>query len=165
MDMKTLFSSNKSDWETPDWLFDELNAEFRFFWDAAANGQNKKCDCYISMQSDALETPWSEVPLAYEGAWWLNPPYGREIGKWVRKAWREAQNGLTVVVLCAARTDTEWWHDYAMKADEIRLIRGRLKFKGAPHAAPFPSAILVFRPASVTGVRLHWSVIDARGRK
>ena len=77
---------------------------------------------------------------------WMNPPYGREIGKWMKKAYEESQQGCTVVCLVPSRTDTAWWHDYAMKADEIRYIRGRLKFQGAENSAPFPSAVVIFRP-------------------
>ena len=163
MDAKVMFSSKQHDWETPDWLFEELNQEFTFFWDAAANKENAKLCNYIS--TEALETAWHKLPLANCGAWWMNPPYGREIGHWIAKARYEALSGLTVVVLCPARTDTEWWHRHAMEADEVRLIRGRLRFKGAESSAPFPSAILVFRPPSVEGTRTRWSVIDARGRK
>ena len=73
----------------------------------------------------------------------MNPPYGREIGKWMLKAFHEACNGATVVCLVPARTDTAWWHDFAMKGD-ITFIRGRLKFGGHKNNAPFPSAIVVF---------------------
>lgn len=164
MDTKTLFSSKTSDWETPDWLFDELNEEFNFVWDAAANRDNAKLANHLNIANDSLATPWHEVPLAYQGAWWLNPPYGRRMGQWTKKALDESQHGLTVVVLVPSRTDTGWWHNHAMMASEIRLIRGRLRFKGAGSAAPFPSAILVFRPASVVVEPVKFSVIDARGR-
>lgn len=76
----------------------------------------------------------------------MNPPYGREIGDWMRKAYQSCnQNGALVVCLVPARTDTAWWHDYAMKG-EIRFLRGRLKFGGAETNAPFPSALVIFRP-------------------
>ena len=76
----------------------------------------------------------------------MNPPYGREIAKWMRKAFEESRNGATVVCLVPARTDAGWWHDYAMRG-EIRFIRGRLRFSGSSVNAPFPSAVVVFRPA------------------
>lgn len=76
----------------------------------------------------------------------MNPPYGREIGRWMRKAWESAQQGALVVCLVPARTDTAWWHDYAAKG-EIRFLRGRVKFGNARNGAPFPSAVVVFRPA------------------
>jgi len=78
----------------------------------------------------------------------MNPPYGREIGKWVKKAYESAQSGATVVCLVPARTDTAWWHDYCAKG-EIRFVRGRLKFGGSKNSAPFPSAVVIFRPATL----------------
>jgi len=78
------------------------------------------------------------------GVCWMNPPYGREIGLWMKKAWESSLSGATVVCLVPARTDTKWWHDYAMKG-EIEFIRGRLKFGNATNSAPFPSAVVVYR--------------------
>jgi site-specific DNA-methyltransferase (adenine-specific) len=77
---------------------------------------------------------------------WMNPPYGREIKAWMKKAYDSSRTGALVVCLVPARTDTAWWHDYATKAAEIRFIRGRLRFGDAKHAAPFPSAVVVFQP-------------------
>ncbi len=79
----------------------------------------------------------------------MNPPYGREIGKWMEKAFHESCNGATIVCLVPSRTDTKWWHDYAMRG-EITFIRGRLRFSGHKNSAPFPSAIIVFKPVKVT---------------
>lgn len=76
----------------------------------------------------------------------MNPPYGKEIAKWMKKAYEESLKGATVVCLTFARTDTKWWHDYAMKAAEIRFIKGRVRFEGADSSAPFPSVVIVFRP-------------------
>ncbi len=80
--------------------------------------------------------------------WWgtvfMNPPYGREIGKWMKKAYESAQTGATVVYLVPSRTDTRWWHDYAMKG-EVRFIKGRLKFGGSKNSAPFASAVVIFK--------------------
>lgn len=75
----------------------------------------------------------------------VNPPYGREIGRWIKKGFEEWRKGKTVVFLIPSRTDTAWWHDHIMKASEIRYIRGRLKFGDAKNSAPFPSAIAIFR--------------------
>ena len=82
------------------------------------------------------------------GTVWCNPPYGRTIGQWVRKASQEAQDGATVVMLLHARTDTRWFHDYIYQQPnvEIRFVRGRLKFGGSRNNAPFPSMVVVFRP-------------------
>ncbi len=136
-----LKSSGRHDWETPQALYDELDAEFHFQLDSCANADNAKHVNYYSPADEALWQRW-------KGTVWMNPPYGREIGSWIRKAHNEAQGGATVVCLLPARTDTSWWHDYCMKG-EIRFIRGRIKFSGASHNAPFPSAIVIFRPPGV----------------
>ena len=75
----------------------------------------------------------------------MNPPYGKEIGAWMQKAYESAQGGALVVCLVPARTDTKWWHEYAAKG-EVTFVRGRLKFGGQKNSAPFPSAIVVFEP-------------------
>jgi site-specific DNA-methyltransferase (adenine-specific) len=77
----------------------------------------------------------------------MNPPYGRAIGEWIAKAYHSAQAGATVVALIAARTDTRWWHEFVVKAAEVRLLQGRLKFGGATSSAPFPSVVAVFKCA------------------
>lgn len=86
--------------------------------DAAGNA---KCEMFFTRDDDALNQPWS-------GVCWMNPPYGRAIGEWMRKAWQESTRGRTVAV-----------------RGEIRCLRGRLKFGGHANSAPFPSAIVVFR--------------------
>ena len=136
-----LFSSATDDWGTPQALFDELNAEFGFTLDACASKHNFKVNVYFNKEINALTQSW-------EGIVWMNPPYGRTIGQWMKKAFDESQKGATVVCLVPARTDTTWWHDYAMKG-EIRFLRGRVKFeqpgKAGNNSAPFPSAIVIFR--------------------
>ncbi len=124
------------EWETPQELFDKWDAEFEFTLDVCASEANAKCTVYYDEMQDGLAQQWS-------GSCWMNPPYGREIAKWMRKAYEESQNGSTVVCLVPARTDTAWWHDFAMKG-EVRLLRGRIRFKGAKWNAPFPSALVVF---------------------
>ena len=131
-----LFTSNKDSWETPQWLFDQLDEEFGFTLDVCAFPENAKCSEYYTPEQDGLIQDW-------EGVCWMNPPYGRKIGDWVRKAYESSQRGATVVCLLPARTDTAWWHDYCVKW-EIRFLRGRLKFGGAKWNAPFPSAIVIF---------------------
>jgi len=135
-----LFSSKKQDWATPWHLFNVLDAEFNFVLDAAASEENYKCPVYLTENS--LDVSWWEISRG--GAVWLNPPYGREIGSWIEKAYLESTCGCVVVCLIFARTDTRWWHNWAMKAAEIRLIKGRLKFEGATSSAPAPSCLLIF---------------------
>ena len=133
---KALLSSNTCEWETPQLFFDALNAEYHFDVDVCATANNAKCERYYTKEKDGLSQQW-------KGVCWMNPPYGREIGKWMRKAYESSLYGATVVCLVPARTDTAWWHDYAMKG-EIEFVRGRLKFGGSKANAPFPSAIVTF---------------------
>ena len=138
-----LMSSNSSEWETPQNLFNELDAEFHFTLDPCATPENAKCDQYITKEFDGLGISWSD----YSGGIFMNPPYGREIGKWIKKAWEESQKGALVVCLLPARTDTKWFHDYCIRG-EIRFLRGRLYFtdqNGKNGRAPFPSMIVIFR--------------------
>lgn len=137
---KGLMSSNSHEWETPQDFFDMLDAEFNFDLDAAATPENAKCERFFSIKENALWQKWS-------GTVWCNPPYGQIIGKFVKKGYEEAQSGATVVMLIPSRTDTQYWHNYVMKASEIRFVMGRLYFKasGERGPAPFPSAVIVFR--------------------
>lgn len=132
-----LFTSNTDLWETPQYLFDQLNNEFHFDIDVCAIPENAKSEKYFTPEQDGLKQQWV-------GTCWMNPPYGRQIGKWVKKAYESSLNGATVVCLLPARTDTKWWHDYCVKG-EIRFIKGRIKFGGSKGNAPFPSVIVIFR--------------------
>jgi len=134
---KGLMTSKTDLWETPQEFFNEQNAKYGpFDIDVCADATNAKCATYFDKTIDGLEQVWA-------GKCWMNPPYGREIGKWMKKAYESAGNGTIVVCLVPARTDTKWWHDYAAKG-QVTFIRGRLKFGGSKNSAPFPSAIVVF---------------------
>ena len=133
------WQSEKTDWETPPTLFKALDAEFHFTLDAAAQEHNKKVANYYSPQMNGLIRPWT-------GVVWCNPPYGKEIGQWVKKGRDSALAGATVVMLVYARTDTRWFHDYVYGQAEIRFLRGRVKFVGAESSAPAPSMVIVWRP-------------------
>lgn len=135
--MSVHFSSATDLHETPQEFFDKLNAEFHFTIDVCATPENAKCNNYYTRQDDGLKQEWS-------GNIWMNPPYGREIASWMKKANTAAKNGAIVVCLVPARTDTKWWHEYAMP-HEVRFVRGRLKFGSAKNSAPFPSAVIVMR--------------------
>jgi phage N-6-adenine-methyltransferase len=124
-------SSRTDEWATPQRLFDRLDVEFGFDLDVCATFRNAKCRRFYDR--DGLAQPWV-------GVCWCNPPYGREIRKWVRKANESAKASATVVCLVPARTDAGWWHDYCAKA-EVRFLRGRLRFSGCKVNAPFPSAV------------------------
>lgn len=137
--LSTLFSSDKSDWETPDWFFAALHNEFHFDVDVCASMENTKLPKFFSTHQDAFKLQW-------KGVAYCNPPYSKDIDKWLGKAkWSAEFLGSTVVCLVPARTDTNWWFDHA-RWSEVRFLKGRLKFKGAPTSAPFPSALIIYRP-------------------
>lgn len=153
--LKVHFSSKTDEWATPRLLFDDLNAEFGFEVDVCATPDNAKCPTFFTKDDDALAQRW-------EGVCWMNPPYGRQIGDWVRKACQSAQQGATVVCLLPARTDTQWWHRYCVHG-EIRFLEGRLKFGDGRNSAPFPSAIVIFRPPPPMS-RFRWTTMKAVSR-
>lgn len=131
------FSSATAEWPTPQALFDELSAVYGgFTLDPCATPENAKCPQFFTKEQDGLRQPWF-------GKVFMNPPYGREIGQWVRKAWEESLKGTLVVCLLPARVDTRWWHDYVKKG-HVYFFRGRLKFGLSRNSAPFPSAIVTF---------------------
>ena len=138
MSINTGMLSSKTDmWATPQDFFDDYNAIYHFDVDVCATSENALCAKFYSPEDDGLSKEW-------RGVCWMNPPYGREIIKWMKKAYESSLHGATVVCLVPARTDTAWWHEYAMKG-EIELLRGRLKFGGSKNSAPFPSAVVVFQ--------------------
>ncbi len=142
------FSSATDDWATPQDFFNVVAAEFPFELDVCAVPSSAKCERYFAPEDDGLAQEWT-------GVCWMNPPYGDEIVRWVRKAWESSRAGATVVCLVPARVDTGWWFDYC-RHGEIRFLRGRLKFGGADTSAPFPSALVIFgRPAGVVWVE-NW---------
>ena len=132
-----LMTSNTDMWSTPRDFFDDYNAIYHFDVDVCATSENALCAKFYSPEDNGLSKEW-------HGVCWMNPPYGREIGKWMKKAYESSLHGATVVCLVPARTDTAWWHEYAMKG-EIEFIRGRLKFGSSKNSAPFPSAVVVFQ--------------------
>jgi len=141
---KALLTSKSEEYETPQWLFDQLDRIFHFTLDACATKENAKCSCYFSRELDSLEQDWN-------GTVWMNPPYGKRIERFMEKALRESQrNNATVVCLVPARTDTRWWHEYARKG-HIVYLSGRLKFGNEKSSAPFPSAIVIFYGGILSG--------------
>ena len=131
------FSSKTDLWATPQYFFDKYNAMYNFTLDVCATDDNAKCSTYFTKEQNGLSKDWT-------GICWMNPPYGRDIKHWIKKAYESSLNGATVVCLLPARTDTSWWHDYCMKGT-IEFIRGRLKFGDSKNSAPFPSAVVVFK--------------------
>ena len=135
---------------TPAALFRQLDDEFRFTLDAAASDVNHLCARYYTVKDDALGKDWGTERV------WLNPPFGKGMREWARKAYEASRNGALVVMLVPSATDMDWWHDYILEADEIRFVRGRLYFHSEDMTRTvnvLPNALAVFRPRS-TGERL-----------
>ena len=137
---RALFSSDDMTWATPQDFFDRLNEEFHFTLDPCATERTAKCKRYYTPEVDGLKQDWGGETV------FCNPPYGREIGLWVKKCYDESRKpGTVVVMLIPARTDTAWFHDWVYHKAEVRFVRGRLKFGGSTNSAPFPSMVVVFR--------------------
>jgi phage N-6-adenine-methyltransferase len=136
-------SSMTDQWSTPPETYAALHSEFGFTLDVCASAANAKCAAYYTTDDDGLAQDWGL------NVCWMNPPYGRTIKLWMRKAYEASQAGATVVCLVPSRTGTRWWHDYSMKG-EIRFIKGRLKFGGSKNSAPFDSAVVVFRSCAAS---------------
>lgn len=133
--MNVHFSSETDNWSTPQDFFDKLNEEFSFTLDPCADELNHKCNKYFTKEDDGLTQDWSGEIV------FCNPPYGRDIKKWVKKA--HDSHALTVMLI-PARTDTSYWHDYIFGKADVRFLRGRLKFGDSKNSAPFPSAVVIF---------------------
>ena len=158
MNSALMFATGKDDWATPPEVFDPLHAEFRFWLDGAAHQDNARIGFWWGpggLAEDALTVPhWRCVG----GPIWINPPYSRGLqAKFIAKAAEEARKGATVVMLLPVRTDTRAFHAHIWDAEthkprpwvrEIRFLKGRVRFVGAPNAAPFPSMIVVFADPS-----------------
>ena len=138
---RALLKSGRDDWETPQALYDELDAEFGFTVDACATQHNTKCQRFFSPEQDGLLQDWSGETV------WLNPPYSTKLqDAFVRKAYEATRDAdTTVVALLPARTDTKRFHKYILEKAEIRFLPGRITFVGAESAAPFPSMVVVWR--------------------
>lgn len=137
--LKVYHRSQRQNWGTPADVFDPLDAEFHFTLDVCASVENTKCSRYFTACDDGLTQPWGTETC------WMNPPFGRGIDGWIRKAYESSLEGATVVCLVKATPETRWWHTYTPRA-EVRWIAGRVRFVGAPYNAPFPCCVVIFRP-------------------
>lgn len=135
-----LYSSKTELWGTPQSFFDKLNEEFHFDLDPCALPSNAKCSRFFTPKEDGLAQNWGGAKV------FCNPPYGKDISKWVRKCYEESKKPETLVVmLIPARTDTAYFHDYIYGKAEIRFVRGRLHFNDSKNSAPFPSMVVIYR--------------------
>lgn len=143
MDMtnKGMFSSNTDEWATPQDFFDNVNKEFNFEVDVCALPDNAKCKIFFSPEEDGLQQNWGGYTSV-----WINPPYGRNMVKWIEKAYKTHEEfGNTIVMLLPARTDTKAFHKFIYHKAEIRFIQGRLKFGNSKNSAPFPSMLVIYK--------------------
>ena len=144
----TMWSSKDPKWITPRYVFDHFNKTYKFNFDAAASAKNAKCKNFLSEKEDALNKNWCKKGRRI----WLNPPYSRHMGKWIKKAYEESKKGCLVACLVYSRTDTIWWHDYVIKhAWKIHFIKGRIQFISSKDgktksAAPAASCVIIFKP-------------------
>ena len=136
--MNIHFKSESNEWRTPQDLFDKLDRKFNFTLDPCATKNNAKCERFYTKKEDGLIQDWSDEIV------FMNPPYGREIKKWVKKAYLESLKGVIIVCLIPARTDTIYWHNYIFNKAKIKFLKGRLKFSDSKYSAPFPSAIVIY---------------------
>jgi phage N-6-adenine-methyltransferase len=134
-----IFTSKKTTWSTPKHLFNALNSEFMFTLDVCAIPENAKCDNFFTPELNGLFQEWNG------NICWMNPPYGRKITYWIKKAYLESRLGSVVVALLPARTDTKWFHEYILGIAEIRFLPGRLYFNDSEGRAPFPSMVVIWK--------------------
>lgn len=138
--LNIMYSSKSDQWATPKDFFEQLDREFHFDLDPCADNSNHKCQKYFTREDNGLLQDWGGHRV------FCNPPYGRDIRKWVEKAYKEGTKENTLVVmLIPARTDTKYFHDFILNRSEIRFIKGRLKFGDSTCSAPFPSMLVIFR--------------------
>lgn len=137
----------KDEWCTPQWLFDLLDREFHFDCDAAATPENSLCHNYL-LRALIIDDWVDETDRVF----FLNPPYSAgNIDRFMAKALEESEKGAVVVCLVPCATDTAWWHNYVMRAQEIRFIRGRVRFVGydeqgkqIKNSPTFSSCVVIF---------------------
>ena len=137
---KVYHESKRHDWETPWPVFREYDAEFHFTLDVCATPETAKCTRYFTPADDGLVQDWGDDVC------WMSPPYGRDIGLWMEKAYRSSHAGATVVCLVPSRTGTAWWHAWVLEKAEIRHRKGRITFVGARDPAGFDSVVVIYRP-------------------
>ena len=144
--MKVHYSSKSNEWTTPDDFYSNLDKRFGFTLDPASDGVNAKCDKFYTQEDDGLSQDW------YNDTVFCNPPYGRELKHWVKKAYDESlKSDNKIVLLIPARPDTRYWHDYIFGKASIYFVKGRLKFGNGKNSAPFPSAVIVYNEELTMG--------------
>ena len=137
-----MFTSDTSEWATPQDFFDKLNAEFHFTLDPCATPENAKGGKFYTKEQNGLAQDWTGETV------FCNPPYGKEISAWVEKCYKHSLSGECAVMLIPSRTDTRWFHEWVYGKAELRFVKGRLRFNDSKSSAPFPSLVVVYRGAT-----------------
>lgn len=140
------YNGNGRHWATPPEVFEPLHREFQFTLDACATPENAKLPRFYTETDDGLSKSWAGERV------FMNPPYGREIYAWTKKAREEATKGALVVGLLPASCDLQWWHDDVVGHAEVRYIRGRVRFlTGGPYRASgfFASVVVIWHGPSI----------------
>lgn len=151
-----MYTSDDDAWATPQDIFDKLNKLFGpFDLDPAASSSNAKCEKYYTRLDSGLRASW------YGHSVFLNPPYGRDIHRWMRKCSMERFSCKVIVALIPGRTDARWFQEYVLShVSELYFVRGRIKFEGSFNSAPFPSIIAVYHPVQfasydINGIKIN----------
>lgn len=141
MNTEVMFSSKTDNWSTPDSFYKLALEKYNInpILDVCADSQNTRCKLFYTKKEDGLKQEWDKD-------FWMNPPYGRNIQHWIKKAYNSCvKYNVEGVMLLPARTDTKWFHDYIYNKSEIHFIKGRLKFGDSKNSAPFPSILVIYR--------------------
>ena len=145
-----MYSSKNPNWETPDEVLEVIQSYRPIRLDPCTTKENPTMALeWYTPEDDGLSKNWE---MEKGGLVYINPPYGRAIGKWVGKAVGENCSrpytqaiGAEIIMLLPARTDTSYWqYGVFPSANALCFVRGRIKFKGAKSGAPFPSAFAYF---------------------
>ena len=134
------FKSKSEEYETPNEIFEPLQKEFNLKLDVCVTHLNSKCDLFYKKEDDSLTKDWHK-----DGNFWMNPPFGRDLKRWVQKAYEESQKGVIGVLILPVRCNTLWWHKYIIDTKaEVRFLKGETKFVGHKRGLWLPFAIVIF---------------------
>ncbi|GAI17513.1 unnamed protein product [marine sediment metagenome] len=135
---KNIFKSESTEYETPKEIFEPLQKEFDLRLDVCATKENAKCELFFTKEEDALSKDWNEN-------FWMNPPFSRNLKKWVQKAYEESEKGVTGVLLLPVGSNTLWWHKYIIDTKaEVRFLKGEIKFSNQKRGLWLPFAIIIY---------------------
>jgi phage N-6-adenine-methyltransferase len=148
-----LYSSASEEWPTPRRFFARLDRQYHFTLDPCATPDNAVCALYFTKEQDGLAQDWGSHRV------FCNPPYGKQIGRWVRKCFEASQAGARVVLFVPARTDTRWFHDWVHGKAKVTFVRGRVRFGNADTCAPFPSMLAIYSPPTKRARKMNDRIV------